>query len=146
MPASRKRVPELDDAHWLRMRYLVAGDLAIANELGVDRKTVRAARRRHGIASHPVGPRRGVARPAPRPVSPIVTARMAATETAVADRIREDRTRRTAATEAMLAERLHALHDASQHHDTLAYEDALLDVAATAALIWEHKRRLRSAA
>lgn len=142
LPASKKGVSQLDDAHWLRMRYAVAGDLAIATELGVDRKTVRRARARHGIPSHPVGPRRGVPRPAPRAAQP--SDELTPFERKLIERLRADK--RSAATEALLAQRLHNAHDAKRARDTVGYEEALFAVSTVAARIAQHSRRLRNAA
>jgi hypothetical protein len=58
----------------------------------------------------------------------------------------ESRTGGPAPSELLLATRIRALHDAGQHADPLAYEDALLDVCSAAGLIHQHQRRLRSAA
>jgi hypothetical protein len=56
----------LDDAGWLRRRYLDEGASTreIAREVGRDRKTVRTALRRHGIPARPPG---RVTPPAVRP-------------------------------------------------------------------------------
>jgi len=70
-----RRPPELDNPVWLRHRYEQAGDMAIALDLHVNRKTVRAARERLGILPAPAGPRRGQpARPPriPDNTSPVV--------------------------------------------------------------------------
>jgi IS30 family transposase len=47
------RFPELEDANWLRQRYLVEGlsSFAIAAELGCRATTVSRALQRHGIAA-----------------------------------------------------------------------------------------------
>lgn len=111
--------------------------------------TVRNARKRLGIASASVGARRGrtltVAPPAPaRPTGSIT---VTGTAGKMLERfMSEARAGGPAPTEQLLATRIRALHDAGQHADPLAYEDALLAVASAAGLIHQHQRRLRSAA
>jgi hypothetical protein len=135
----------LADPVWLRLRYAIASDAAIALELGVDRKTVRRARMRHGIASHPVGPRRGAARPVTSSqgqqggVDGLTPA-----ERRLIDRYRADR--RNAPTKELLTKRIVAAHQADAAGDHLAYEAAMLDVAVAAARIAEHEMLLRRAA
>jgi hypothetical protein len=136
----------LADPVWLRLRYAIASDAAIALELGVDRKTVRRARMRHGIASQPVGPRRGV----PRPVTSSSEAQqggvdgLTPAERRLIDRYRADR--RNAPTKELLTKRIVAAHQADAAGDHLAYEAAMLDVAVAAARIAEHEMLLRRAA
>lgn len=143
MPA----VSKLDDADWLRHRYQTAGDGAIAAELGVHQRKVRAAREKHGIPSHPVGPRRGVPRPPPRPStqpahSPVDG--LTSFERKLIDRYRADR--RAAATKELLAKRIIDAHEAAAAGDQLAYEDAMLAIATAAARVAEHEQLLRRAA
>lgn len=145
LPESRRQVPELDDATWLQRRYDESGDATIAAELGVHKRRVQAARRLHGITSHPVGPRRGVPRPAPRltqPTPPIEG--LTSFERSIIERYRADR--RAAATKDLLVERIIAAHEADAAGDQLAYEDAMLSISTLAARIAEHHQQLRRAA
>lgn len=50
----------LTDRAWLAHFYNLYGDQWVADHIGCNRKTVIAARQRHGISSMPRGPRRGI--------------------------------------------------------------------------------------
>lgn len=124
--------------------------MTIALELGCTRLTVRRARERLGINAASVGRRRGATlRVHPPAPSDEPTGSITVTGTAgqMLDRfMRESRTGGPAPTEDLLVERLRAAHDAREHGDQLAYEDALLAISSAAGLIHQHQRRLRSAA
>lgn len=148
-PASG-RPSQLDNPHWLATRYAQDGDRAIAQELGCDPRTVRAARRDHGIMSAAPGRRRGralrVDAPANQPAPTAGTVTFTGTLGLLVERFQsEARTGGPAPTEHLLAARLRGAHDARQHGNQLAYEDALLGVASAAALVVRHQRRLRGA-
>ncbi|MHB1950185.1 MAG: hypothetical protein ACYCQK_01770 [Acidiferrobacteraceae bacterium] len=135
--------PRLWDRAWLERTYAQHGDMWIALELGVDRKTVRRARERHGIMSAAPGRRRGsavgqqiVVAPAPRSDPALDRALLARAR---------DRKDRTAGSLSLLGERALNLHRAERAGDEAAVEDALADVASVALLALEHRMRLRGA-
>ena len=139
---------ELNDVDWLRRRYQVISDDAIATELGVDRKTVRAARQRHGIPSQPRGPRRGaapvmrstvaIASPAPAPDVTSPTTRL------VAERVARERGDGGFGP-AVLSQRVRAVAVARVSGDPAAVEDAIVGVA-SAAVLWLDQLLLARAA
>lgn len=137
------RDPRLQDAGWLGRMYASHGDREIAAELGVNRKTVRAARQRLGIASQGVGRRRGSVNGPESP--PTEGAGPGAkdprnAQAAILERIGQERGK-IAPTDALLASRLVALHHARVNRDELAREDALIGIASVAALMFEHRAR-----
>jgi hypothetical protein len=136
----QQRPPELDDPAWLRRAYERDGDMAIALTLGVTRKRVRLARYRLGIPSKPMGPRRGV------PAAPVAPFSLDDTERAFRERYRTFKARRVPATETTLAAAIRAAHDALRADDANATDDALIDIAASAALVHDHRQKLRRAA
>lgn len=133
--------PRLADPKWLARMYAQHGDMWIALELGCNRKTVRKRREEFSIASERVGPRRGVT------ALPTVRqhADLAPVEQAVVARIQHERRRRVAPTEDLLIARIRAAHEARSAGDPNAYDDALLGISSAAALIYEHRQRLRAA-
>jgi hypothetical protein len=138
-PASGSRFPELDNRDW----WILHGsksDTAIAGMLGCHRDTVRAARRRNGVPSLSRGRARGSIT--------VATAGLVrdSTEVALLARIQHERARRVAPTEDLLVARIRAAHDARQAGDPNSYDDALLGISSAAALIHEHRMKLRRAA
>lgn len=118
--------------------------MTIALELGVSRSMVRRACERLGLESHPDGPRRGV------PTATILpSARQRAddpTETAFRERYQRAKQRRVPPTEDTLVAAIHAAHEARRREFATAYDDSLIDIAAAAALIHDHRQKLRRAA
>lgn len=129
------RPPQLDDPDWLARAYADRGDMAIALELGCDRKTVRLARQRLGIRSAPPGPRRGS-----------LTAHVGAparddTDTLglVAERFQLDQTDPLIVPDdRLLATRIRVVSAA--HGDDREYDRALISLAAAALLVHEHRQ------
>lgn len=133
LPADGRTTPAariLDDPDWLREAYTALTDAQIAAILGCTPGRVWRARAKHHIPSR----RRGVQRGSGQ--------EMVGSEQPVVERIREQRGM-IAATEATLKRRIVAL--AHSRADADAYADALLDLAAAAALIHEHQQKLRAA-
>lgn len=115
--------------------------MAIALELGVNRKTVRAARERLGIMPASPGRRRGVTvtseKPLPKHLMPAAAS--------IASRIFEQsRPGRAAPTKELVAERIRALHEADAHGDPNVIDDAIIEAAAALGLWLDHRRRLRT--
>lgn len=130
------RAAQLQDADWLRERYLTSGDQAIATELGVHRKTVRLARRRHGIESAPPG-RRPDAGWIPRSSSERTATVL------IAERIAHEADAGPAGP-AVVSDRIRAVHRARLAGDQLALEDALVSAATALALWLDQLRRVRA--
>lgn len=121
--------PELDDPEWLRKRYELVGDRAIADELCVHRDTVRAARRRYQISPRPRGRQSGTSREAQR------AQERSAAET-IAERIqREVSSTKAGAGPGVVAARIRAIQQAQAAGDALALEDAIAG-AASALGVW----------
>lgn len=135
------RPSQLDDRVWLARMYQFYGDRQIAKDLDVTPKRVRLARQRLGIASLPPGPRHGIAA-VPKPVPD----ELDATERAFRDSYRARKRHRAPATEEALARAVVALHDADREHEPHAYDAALMDIAAAAAMIHDHRQKLRRVA
>lgn len=135
------RPSQLDDRVWLARMYQFYGDRQIAKDLDVTPKRVRLARQRLGIASLPPGPRHGIAA-VPKPVVDDLDA----TERAFRDQYRVWKRRRVPPTEQTLATAIRAAHDADREHEPHAYDAALIDIAAAAAMIHDHLQKLRRAA
>jgi hypothetical protein len=142
--------PELQDPDWLRRAYQWRGDLAIAAELGCDRKTVRAARERLGIASAPRGPRRDA--PVMRSTPAAARSTLApgvlenATAALIAERLTsESRPGGPVPSLGLLVARIRALAAADAQGDDLAGSDALIGIVSACGLIYEHRQRLRAA-
>lgn len=135
---SSRRPPELDDRKWLARRYAQVPDEDIAVELGVDRKTVRAARLRLGIRSHPVGPRRGsqprltLVEPTPMHVGPddrpVVLQRVEA-------RYAADQLHGIPPTWDQVIQRFKNANTARKEHDRYAEADAAISMAAALARV-----------
>lgn len=125
-----RRPPELDDRAWLAARYERDGDTRIARELGVSNRTVRAARARHGIGSHPPGRRRGLTAAGPVETVQIeVSAELAAIITA------ELSPNGPAPSPDLLSGRVRDAHEALSRGDETAARRALLHLAAGACLL-----------
>lgn len=131
----RRRPPELDDPAWLARQYQRYGDRTIATSLGVNVKTVRAARARHGIRSFGDGPRRGTTTtqirhlaivPPPREDLPPVLQRIAA-------RYLADDVHGINPTWAEVLQRFKLANQARNEHDRQAEADAAITMAAALA-------------
>ena len=144
-----RRPVKLDDREWLKRRYRLIGDRAIAKELGCARSTVSRARIRLGIPSEHVGPRRGVTTSSTRDFATapakgelILTGSLAA----LAQRFSEDQRHRVPPSREVLIASCKGWLDAERNHDQLGTEDALLSIASAALLIHDHQVKLRKAA
>lgn len=140
----RARDPRLRDRAWMARTLAQHGEMWIALEVGVSRTTVRRRLALLGIASQPPGRRRGVTESVTA-TTPAAT-ELDATEQAFRDRYRTAKARRAPATETTLAAAIRAAHHARQADDANAYDAALIDIAASAAVIHDHRQTLRRAA
>lgn len=127
--------PELNDRDWLAARYERDGDTQIARDLGVSRRTVRAARERLGIRSQPPGRRRGV--------SPTAGQLDATLDLFVATYLAERNTAGPAPSERLLAGRVAEASQARGSDDPDAFGEALIRLASAACLM--HRALLRAA-
>lgn len=138
---------QLEDRDWLARRYAVAGDRAIAKELGCSPSTVMAARRRLEITPAPDGRRRGGrASSASEPAAPSGPPALTGSLAELVHHFQEDHRTRAPATRDLLIARCKGWLDAEKNHDQPGIEDALLSVASAALLIHEHQVKLRKAA
>lgn len=136
----RRRPRELDDPVWLKRQYQQRGDQAIADELGVAYLTVRRARDRLGIMSHPRGRRRGV-------VATIAPASQShPTAMLIATRFAQECRGAPAPSFELLLSRLVNVDRARKAGDDEGVDDALIALASAAGLVFEHRQRLRLAA
>lgn len=129
----------LSDPAWLTRMYREHGDMWIALELGCNRKTVTAARDRHGIQSAPRGPRRGSSSTPPTELT------AATVHPADIRYEQERRARGPAPTETLLIAQIRAMHDAHLAGHRHAYDDALLALSSAAKLVYDHRQRLKAA-
>jgi hypothetical protein len=136
-PASGSRYPQLRDLAWWRQHGSLS-NIAISEMLGAGRETVRLARRDIGIAALPRGRARGAT------IRAATTHTLESIEDILVARISRER-RKLSATEDLLVARLRAAHEARAAGDDPAYDDALLGVSSAAALIVDHRRKLRAA-
>lgn len=140
------RDPRLADPVWLARTLEQHGEMWIALEVGVDRKTIRRRLVTLGICARVPGRRRGVTT-ITTTTAPNLTAAIDATAVAFLARYQsESRPSGPAATEDLLILRIRAAHDAKAAGDDLAYDDALLAIAAAAALVHNHRQKLRRTA
>lgn len=127
------RAPQLEDADWLRERYLISSDSVIAAELGVHYQTVLRARHRHGIAGAGA---RGGRRSGSSPTS--------AAAVLIAERIAHESAKGPVGP-AVVSERVRAVHRAHVAGDVLGLEDAIAGAAAALGLWLDQLLSVRAA-
>lgn len=131
--------PRLADRDWLAGTLERHGEMWIALELGVNRKTIRRRIETFGLSAHPPGRRRGVPATTPgRGPDPNPTAMLIVT------RYAQEQRARVPPTEILLAGRIRAAQEARSAGDDPAYDDALLAIAAAAGLLLDHRRKVRA--
>lgn len=139
--ASGSRFPDLDQpVFW--QKYRSASNTSIANLLGCHVQTVRAARRRNGVAALPAGRARGGVTSVPRvdlrakPTAMLIVSRYA----------KEAQPGGPAPTREYLWARMRAAMQADAAGDDDAFDDSLLGLASAAALVYDQRQKVRRAA
>jgi hypothetical protein len=133
----RRRPPELDDPDWLKRQYQQSGDRTIAAQLGVNVKTVRAARARHGIPSYGDGPRRGTTTTQTRHLRVVPPARddLPPVLQRLVARYAADQMHDIPPTWEEVIRRFKNANTARKEHDRLAEADAAISMAAALARV-----------
>lgn len=140
--APGSRFPQLDDRDWW-LRHGSKSDIAIGLLLGCHRDTVRAARRRNGIAAPARGRRRGsttrratvtISRPAAELIAELI-----------AEQGRPAYNGPAGASRTMLASRVRALNDAFATGDRAEIKSALIELGAGCGLVADQLDRLEAA-